>query len=76
MSVFDAGFWVLYATMEQIRLAMEAKQKKLDDARRTRTRFNPQARMNERLWPSPFNVVVPPTPSTGSFVKEPRCEDS
>ena len=44
--------------MEQIRLAAEATARRKAEARRNRTRFNPEARVNERFWPSPHNIAV------------------
>ena len=44
--------------MEQIRLAAEATERRRAEARRTRTRFNPTSRVNERFWTSPHNVAA------------------
>ena len=44
---------------DMARRAAEEEQKRRAEARRNRTRFNPNSRVNERFWgPGPFNLAA------------------
>ena len=43
---------------DMARRAAEEEAKRRAEARRNRTRFNPESRVNERFWgPGPFNLA-------------------
>ena len=58
---------------DMARRAAEEEQKRRAEARRNRTRFNPNSRVNERFWgPGPFNLAAQDFGSTDGSENPPQ----